>query len=65
MPNSRNRHELAGVTSWGYGCAIVSIYPMKIYFILCTINVIQNAKCKKKGVNLLRLWLAIVGLKRD
>ena len=24
VPNSLNRHELAGVTSWGFGCAVVS-----------------------------------------
>lgn len=26
VPNSLNRHELAGATSWGYGCAVPNTY---------------------------------------
>jgi secreted trypsin-like serine protease len=26
VPNSQNRHQLAGITSWGYGCAVPNTF---------------------------------------
>jgi secreted trypsin-like serine protease len=65
VKNSTNQHTLAGITSWGYGCAtvkIVSLYTLQRKIII-TVSVFLKSLFQKglygvyAAVSYLRSWV--------